>query len=115
MRLLSDAGILWEILLVAVSNMANEGLCVIYLFALSYPLIYFLWQAAMGITFGIGLQCYFGLKEFLNPVCYEAYFAFCHLLSYDSAWIAGLSDGITLKVIVVQLMSHSMNNFSWFL
>ena len=65
-------GILWEILFAVVrKHEINEGLFVSsILFALSCPPDLPLWQAAMGITFGIviGKEVFGGTgKNFLNP------------------------------------------------
>ena len=97
-------GILWEILFAVVrKHEINEGLFVSsILFALSCPPDLPLWQAAMGITFGIviGKEVFGGTgKNFLNPALTGRaflYFAYPSQLSGDKAWIAGLSDtGIT--------------------
>ena len=97
-------GILWEILFAVVrKHEINEGLFVSsILFALSCPPDLPLWQAAMGITFGIviGKEVFGGTgKNFLNPALTGRaflYFAYPSQLSGDKVWIAGLSDtGIT--------------------
>ena len=97
-------GILWEILFAVVrKHEINEGLFVSsILFALSCPPDLPLWQAAMGITFGIviGKEVFGGTgTNFLNPALTGRaflYFAYPSQLSGDKVWIAGLSDtGIT--------------------
>ena len=97
-------GILWEILFAVVrKHEINEGLFVSsILFALSCPPDLPLWQAAMGITFGIviGKEVFGGTgKNFLNPALTGRaflYFAYPSQLSGDKVWIAGLSDtGVT--------------------
>lgn len=93
-------GILWEILFAVVrKHEINEGLFVSsILFALSCPPDLPLWQAAMGITFGIviGKEVFGGTgKNFLNPALTGRafiYFAYPSQLSGDKVWIAGLSD-----------------------
>lgn len=125
-------GILWEILFAVVrKHEINEGLFVSsILFALSCPPDLPLWQAAMGITFGIviGKEVFGGTgKNFLNPALTGRaflYFAYPSQLSGDKVWIAGLSDtGITpagfsgatpLGYAAEDGLNGLMNNFSWF-
>ena len=93
-------GLLWEILFAVIrKHEINEGLFVSsILFALSCPPDLPLWQAAMGITFGIviGKEVFGGTgKNFLNPALTGRaflYFAYPSQLSGDKVWIAGLSD-----------------------
>ena len=125
-------GILWEILFAVVrKHEINEGLFVSsILFALSCPPDLPLWQAAMGITFGIviGKEVFGGTgKNFLNPALTGRaflYFAYPSQLSGDKVWIAGLSDtgitpegfsGVTPLVYAAEdgLLGLS-DNFSWF-
>ena len=97
-------GILWEILFAVVrKHEINEGLFVSsILFALSCPPDLPLWQAAMGITFGIviGKEVFGGTgKNFLNPALTGRaflYFAYPSQLSGDKVWIAGLADNATI-------------------
>ncbi|MDA9130558.1 NADH:ubiquinone reductase (Na(+)-transporting) subunit B [Gammaproteobacteria bacterium] len=125
-------GILWEILFAVVrKHEINEGLFVSsILFALSCPPDLPLWQAAMGITFGIviGKEVFGGTgKNFLNPALTGRaflYFAYPSQLSGDKVWIAGLSDnGITpegfsgatpLGYAAEDGLSGLTDNFSWF-
>ena len=125
-------GILWEILFAVVrKHEINEGLFVSsILFALSCPPDLPLWQAAMGITFGIviGKEVFGGTgKNFLNPALTGRaflYFAYPSQLSGDKVWIAGLSDtGITpegfsgatpLGYAAEDGFQGLSDNFSWF-
>ena len=125
-------GILWEILFAVVrKHEINEGLFVSsILFALSCPPDLPLWQAAMGITFGIviGKEVFGGTgKNFLNPALTGRaflYFAYPSQLSGDKVWIAGLSDtGITpegfsgatpLGYAAEGGLQGLTDNFSWF-
>ena len=125
-------GILWEILFAVVrKHEINEGLFVSsILFALSCPPDLPLWQAAMGITFGIviGKEVFGGTgKNFLNPALTGRaflYFAYPSQLSGDKVWIAGLSDnGVTpegfsgatpLGYAAEDGLSGLTDNFSWF-
>ena len=93
-------GILWELLFAVLrKHEINEGFFVSsILFALSCPPDLPLWQAAMGITFGIviGKEIFGGTgKNFLNPALTGRaflYFAYPSQISGDKVWIAGLSD-----------------------
>ena len=125
-------GILWEILFAVVrKHEINEGLFVSsILFALSCPPDLPLWQAAMGITFGIviGKEVFGGTgKNFLNPALTGRaflYFAYPSQLSGDKVWIAGLSDtgvvpegysGATaLGYAAEDGIQGLTDNFSWF-
>ena len=125
-------GILWEILFAVVrKHEINEGLFVSsILFALTCPPDLPLWQAAMGITFGIviGKEVFGGTgKNFLNPALTGRaflYFAYPSQLSGDKVWIAGLSDnGITpegfsgatpLGYAAEDGLSGLTDNFTWF-
>ena len=125
-------GILWEIIFAVVrKHEINEGLFVSsILFALSCPPDLPLWQAAMGITFGIviGKEVFGGTgKNFLNPALTGRaflYFAYPSQLSGDKVWIAGLSDtGITpegfsgatpLGYAAESGLQGLTENFSWF-
>ena len=127
-----SVGILWEILFAVVrKHEINEGLFVSsILFALSCPPDLPLWQAAMGITFGIviGKEVFGGTgKNFLNPALTGRaflYFAYPSQLSGDKVWIAGLSDigimpegfsGATpLGYAAEGGLQGLEDNFSWF-
>jgi Na+-transporting NADH:ubiquinone oxidoreductase subunit B len=125
-------GLLWEILFAVVrKHEINEGLFVSsILFALTCPPDLPLWQAAMGITFGIviGKEVFGGTgKNFLNPALTGRaflYFAYPSQLSGDKVWIAGLSDnGITpegfsgatpLGYAAEDGLTGLTDNFLWF-
>ena len=124
-------GILWEILFAVVrKHEINEGLFVSsILFALSCPPDLPLWQAAMGITFGIviGKEVFGGTgKNFLNPALTGRaflYFAYPSQISGDKVWIAGLADnnivaegysGATaLGVAAESGMPGILNQYTW--
>ena len=101
-------GILWEILFAVVrKHEINEGLFVSsILFALSCPPDLPLWQAAMGITFGIviGKEVFGGTgKNFLNPALTGRaflYFAYPASMSGDSIWtpVDGFSGATSLGI-----------------
>ena len=124
-------GIGWEALFAIVrKHEINEGAFVsTILFSLSCPPDLPLWQAAMGITFGlvIGKEIFGGTgKNFLNPALTGRaflYFAYPAQISGDKVWIAGLADnniipegysGATaLGVASTDGMEGIYNNFSW--
>jgi Na+-transporting NADH:ubiquinone oxidoreductase subunit B len=93
-------GISWEALFAIVrKHEINEGAFVsTVLFSLSCPPDLPLWQAALGITFGlvIGKEIFGGTgKNFLNPALTGRaflYFAYPSQISGDKVWIAGLAD-----------------------
>ena len=93
-------GIFWEIVFAVIrKHEINEGLFVSsVLFALTCPPDLPLWQAALGMTFGIviGKEIFGGTgKNFLNPALTGRaflYFAYPSQISGDRVWIAGLSD-----------------------
>ena len=125
-------GIAWETLFAVIRrHEINEGAFVsTVLFALTCPPDIPLWQAAMGITFGlvIGKEIFGGTgKNFLNPALTGrafVYFAYPAQLSGDKVWVAGLSDnniipegysGATaLSVAAEDGLPGLYNNFSWF-
>ncbi len=96
--------IAWETLFASIrKHEINEGAFVTtVLFALSCPPDIPLWQAAMGITFGIviGKEIFGGTgKNFLNPALTGRafiYFAYPTQLSGDKVWISGLSDNLII-------------------
>ena len=124
-------GIAWEALFAIVrKHEINEGAFVsTILFSLSCPPDLPLWQAAMGITFGlvIGKEIFGGTgKNFLNPALTGRaflYFAYPAQISGDKVWIAGLADnnilpegysGATaLGVAATDGMEGVHNNFTW--
>jgi len=105
-------GILWEILFAVVrKHEINEGLFVSsILFALSCPPDLPLWQAAMGITFGIviGKEVFGGTgKNFLNPALTGRaflYFAYPAYMSGDSIWtpVDGYSGATSLGIAAAE-------------
>ena len=96
--------IAWETLFASIrKHEINEGAFVTtILFSLSCPPDLPLWQAAMGITFGIviGKEIFGGTgKNFLNPALTGRafiYFAYPTQLSGDKVWIAGISDNLVM-------------------
>ena len=124
-------GIGWETLFAVVrKHEINEGAFVsTVLFSLSCPPDLPLWQAALGITFGlvIGKEIFGGTgKNFLNPALTGRaflYFAYPSQISGDKVWIAGLADnnivpegysGATaLGVAAESGMSGINQNFTW--
>ncbi|MBK85588.1 MAG: NADH:ubiquinone reductase (Na(+)-transporting) subunit B [Flavobacteriaceae bacterium] len=125
-------GISWEILFAIIrKHEVNEGFFVSsVLFALSCPPDLPLWQAALGITFGIviGKEIFGGTgKNFLNPALTGRaflYFAYPSDISGDKVWISGLGDqmitpqgysGATpLGVAAEYGVPGLTNKFSWF-
>ena len=125
-------GIGWEVLFAVIrKHEINEGAFVsTVLFALSCPPDIPLWQAALGITFGlvIGKEIFGGTgKNFLNPALTGRafiYFAYPAQLSGDKVWIAGLSDnaiipegysGATALGVAAEKGIPGLNDsFSWF-
>ena len=113
-------GILWEILFAVVrKHEINEGLFVSsILFALSCPPDLPLWQAAMGITFGIviGKEVFGGTgMNILNPALTARaflFFAYPSHMSGDKVWVhgAGGIDGYSGETILGALAS---NTNSW--
>ena len=101
-------GIAWEILFATVrGHEINEGFFVTsILFSLIVPPTLPLWQAAVGITFGvvIGKEVFGGTgKNFLNPALTARaflYFAYPAQISGDAVWVAvdGYSGATALSV-----------------
>jgi Na+-transporting NADH:ubiquinone oxidoreductase subunit B len=124
-------GISWEAVFAIVrKHEINEGAFVsTILFSLSCPPDLPLWQAAMGITFGlvIGKEIFGGTgKNFLNPALTGRaflYFAYPSQISGDKVWIAGLADnnivaegysGATaLGVAAENGMPGILNQYTW--
>ncbi len=100
------AGGLWEVLFAGVRNHEiNEGFLVTsFLYALILPATTPLWQAALGITFGvvIGKEIFGGTgKNFLNPALTGRaflYFAYPVEMSGDTIWtpVDGFSGATAL-------------------
>ena len=124
-------GIAWEALFAIIrKHEINEGAFVsTILFSLSCPPDIPLWQAAMGISFGlvIGKEIFGGTgKNFLNPALTGRaflYFAYPAQISGDKVWIAGISDynlipegysGATaLGVAAESGMAGITNSYTW--
>ena len=124
-------GIAWEALFAIVrKHEINEGAFVsTVLFSLSCPPDLPLWQAAMGISFGlvIGKEIFGGTgKNFLNPALTGRaflYFAYPAQISGDKVWVAGISDyniipegysGATaLGVAAESGVSGITNSYTW--
>ena len=124
-------GIFWEAVFAIIrKHEINEGLFVSsILFALTCPPDLPLWQAALGMTFGIviGKEVFGGTgKNFLNPALTGRaflYFAYPSDISGDKVWIAGLNDmnvipegysGATALSYAAQSgVDGLQENFSW--
>ena len=125
-------GIAWEALFAIVrKHEINEGAFVsTVLFALSCPPDIPLWQAAMGISFGlvIGKEIFGGTgKNFLNPALTGRaflYFAYPAQISGDKVWVAGISDynlipegyssATALGVAAESGMAGITSSYTWF-
>ncbi len=100
------AGGLWEVLFAGIRNHEiNEGFLVTsFLYALILPATTPLWQAALGITFGVvvGKEIFGGTgKNFLNPALVGRaflYFAYPVEMSGDTVWtpVDGFSGATAL-------------------
>ena len=109
-------GILWEILFAVVrKHEINEGLFVSsILFALSCPPDLPLWQAAMGITFGIviGKEVFGGTgKNFLNPALTGRAFYILHIHLNCQETRFGLRVSLILELfqkVTVELLHLDM-------
>ncbi|MFT6907918.1 MAG: Na+-transporting NADH:ubiquinone oxidoreductase subunit B, partial [Oleiphilaceae bacterium] len=113
----------WEVLFATVrKHEINEGFFVTsILFALICPPDVPLWQAALGISFGvvIGKEIFGGTgKNFLNPALTGRaflYFAYPAEMSGDAVWTAvdGFSGATSLSVASVSGMEGLMTHTSW--
>lgn len=113
----------WEVLFAMKrGHEVNEGFFVTsILFALTLPPDLPLWQAALGISFGvvIGKEVFGGTgKNFLNPALTGRaflYFAYPAQLSGDAVWTAvdGYSGATPLGIVSSQGMEGVMAQFSW--
>jgi Na+-transporting NADH:ubiquinone oxidoreductase subunit B len=113
----------WEVLFAMKrGHEVNEGFFVTsILFALTLPPDLPLWQAALGISFGvvIGKEVFGGTgKNFLNPALTGRaflYFAYPADLSGDAVWTAvdGYSGATALSVVAADGMSALTANYSW--
>jgi Na+-transporting NADH:ubiquinone oxidoreductase subunit B len=113
----------WEVLFaIKRGHEVNEGFFVTsILFALVCPPDLPLWQAAMGISFGvvIGKEVFGGTgKNFLNPALTGRaflYFAYPAQLSGDAVWTAvdGYTGATPLGVVASQGMAGLQDSYSW--
>ena len=120
----------WEVLFASVrGHEVNEGFFVTsILFSLTCPPDLPLWQAALGITFGVvvGKEVFGGTgKNFLNPALTGRaflYFAYPAQISGDAVWVA--ADGYTGAsalgmmaqggVDALASANQVISNFTWF-
>ena len=113
----------WEVLFaVRRGHEINEGFFVTsILFTLTLPPDLPLWQAALGITFGVvmGKEVFGGTgKNFLNPALTGRaflYFAYPAQISGDAVWTAvdGYSGATPLGVLAQQGMAGLQQAYSW--
>lgn len=113
----------WEVLFASVrKHEVNEGFFVSsILFALILPATIPLWQAAIGITFGIVVakEVFGGTgKNFLNPALAGRaflFFAYPSEISGDAVWVAadGFSGATALSAANQGLIEYSMNADWW--
>lgn len=113
----------WEVLFASVrKHEVNEGFFVSsVLFALILPATIPLWQAAIGITFGIVIakEIFGGTgKNFLNPALAGRaflYFAYPTDISGGSVWVAvdGYSGATTLSVASQGLNDYTLGTDWW--
>ena len=113
----------WEVLFaVKRGHEVNEGFFVTsILFALICPPDLPLWQAALGISFGvvIGKEVFGGTgKNFLNPALTGRaflYFAYPAQLSGDAVWTAvdGYTGATPLGVVAAEGMNGLQASYSW--
>lgn len=113
----------WEVLFAAVrKHEVNEGFFVSsILFALILPATIPLWQAAIGITFGIVIakEVFGGTgKNFLNPALAGRaflFFAYPSEISGDAVWVAadGFSGATALSAANQGLVEYTINADWW--
>lgn len=113
----------WEVLFATTrGHEVNEGFFVTsILFALTCPPDLPLWQAALGISFGvvIGKEVFGGTgKNFLNPALTGRaflFFAYPAEMSGDAVWTAvdGYTGATTLSIAAQQGMDAVINHVSW--
>lgn len=114
----------WEVLFAMKrGHEVNEGFFVTsVLFTLTLPPSIPLWQAALGISFGVVVaKEFFGGtgKNFLNPALAGRaflYFAYPAYMSGDSVWTAvdGYTGATALSVAASQGVDELAQQFSWF-
>ncbi len=113
----------WEVLFAMKrGHEVNEGFFVTsILFSLTLPPDLPLWQAALGISFGvvIGKEVFGGTgKNFLNPALTGRaflYFAYPAQLSGDAVWTAvdGYSGATPLGIVAAEGMGGLTESFTW--
>ena len=113
----------WEVLFAAVrKHEVNEGFFVTsILFALILPATIPLWQAAIGITFGVVIakEIFGGTgKNFLNPALAGRaflFFAYPSEISGDAVWVAvdGFSGATALSAANQGLVEYTINADWW--
>ena len=113
----------WEVLFASVrKHEVNEGFFVSsILFALILPATIPLWQAAIGITFGIVIakEIFGGTgKNFLNPALAGRaflFFAYPSEISGDAVWVAadGFSGATALSAANQGLLEYTINADWW--
>lgn len=113
----------WEVLFASVrKHEVNEGFFVSsILFALILPATIPLWQAAIGITFGIVIakEVFGGTgKNFLNPALAGRaflFFAYPSEISGDAVWVAadGFSGATALSAANQGLLEYTINADWW--
>ena len=113
----------WEVLFASIrGHEVNEGFFVTsILFALTCPPDLPLWQAALGISFGvvIGKEVFGGTgKNFLNPALTGRaflFFAYPAEMSGDAVWTAvdGYAAATTLSIAAQEGMSAVAGHLSW--
>ena len=113
----------WEVLFAAVrKHEVNEGFFVTsILFALILPATIPLWQAAIGITFGVVVakEIFGGTgKNFLNPALAGRaflFFAYPSEISGDAVWVAvdGFSGATALSAANQGLVEYTFNADWW--
>lgn len=112
----------WEVLFASVrKHEINEGFFVTsILFALILPATIPLWQAALGITFGVVVakEVFGGTgRNFLNPALAGRaflFFAYPTDISGDAVWVAatGSADGYSGATALAQAAAGTLNDWS---